>query len=84
MPRIAFTDLKINSLKADERTDYWDSKTPGLGLRAGARSKVFVAKVHNRRHTLGEYPSLNLVDARRRIFALKGDAAPVLGPNIQI
>lgn len=73
MPRIAFTDLTLRSLKSGERTDFWDTKTAGLGLRVGTRSKVFVAKIQNRRHTLGQYPRLTLQQARRRFFLLKAD-----------
>jgi Arm DNA-binding domain len=71
MPTIALTDLSIRSLKCDARTDFWDAKTPGFGIRIGHRTKVFIAKVANRRYTLGTYPDLTLAEARRKALGFK-------------
>jgi integrase len=76
MPTITLTDLGIRSLKGETRTDYWDARTPGFGIRVGRRSKVFVAKIANRRHTIGLYPNLSLADARRKALALKSEGEP--------
>jgi len=76
VPTIVFTDLSIRSLTFETRTDVWDAKTPGFGMRVGRRSKVFIAKVTNRRHTLGGYPDLTLAEARRKALALKSEEAP--------
>ncbi len=48
---------------------YWDSKTPGLGVRvtrAGARSYIHQARVHGRtvRTTIGDLASWKLADAQ--------------------
>jgi hypothetical protein len=64
MPRIAFTDLSIKALKPELRTDYWDTKTPGFGLRVGKNSKTFLVKRDNRRITIGRFPDWTLQEAR--------------------
>ena len=64
MPRIAFTDLSIKALKPELRTDYWDTKTPGFGLRVGKNSKTFLIKRDNRRITIGRFPDWTLQEAR--------------------
>ncbi len=65
------TDLSIRSLKAERQTDYWDNSTPSFGIRIGKHRKTFVAKIKNRRITIGNYPDLPLQEARRRALALK-------------
>jgi integrase len=81
MPSLHLTDLSIRSLKAEQQTDYWDSKTPSFGIRIGRRRKTFVAKVKNRRVTIGNYPDVPLHEARRRALALK---SKVHTPGLQI
>jgi integrase len=82
MATIALTDLSIRSLKCDARTDFWDARTPSFGIRVGRRSKVFIAKIANQRHTIGPYPELSLADARRKALALKSEDAPVVRSKI--
>ncbi len=77
MPSFVFTDMSIRSLKSNSRTDFWDTKTPGFGIRVGLRSKTFIAKVHNRRITIGRYPDLSLAEARRKAHGAKSEDAPV-------
>lgn len=72
MPNINLTDLSIKSLSPAARTDYWDDQLPSFGIRVGARTKVFLVKVKNRRITIGRYPNLTLKDARRRAHVLLG------------
>ena len=68
---------KIPYNKAGQ-TDYFDSKTPGLGLRVGAKSKTFFVKVDVKdiekpngyrtvRKTLGRYGDLTLEQARKEL-----------------
>ena len=73
MPRLQLTDLTIRALKANAQTDYWDTKTPGFGVRVGKLTKTFIAKVQNQRHTIGQYPEISLQDARRKALALKSE-----------
>ena len=79
MPRIQLTDVTVRSLKSDDgQLDYWDTKTPGFGVRVGKTTKTFVVKVENRRITLGQYPDLSLADARKQALGHKAEtkAAP--------
>ncbi len=76
MPRIQLTDIAVRALKADGQTDYWDTKTPGFGVRVGKNSKTFVAKVGNHRFTIGSYPELSLADARKKALGIKADNDP--------
>jgi integrase len=79
MPRLLLTDISVRALKpAAGQVDYWDTKASGFGIRVGARAKTFVAKVHNRRHTLGTYPAMALAEARRKSLALKAEGTPIL------
>jgi integrase len=74
MPRLQLTDVTIRALKFDgAQIDYWDTKTPGFGIRVGKNTKGFVAKVDNRRITLGQYPSLTLQEARKRALGHKAE-----------
>jgi integrase len=73
MPQLQLTDLTIRALKADAQTDFWDTKTPAFGIRVGKRGRTFIAKVHNRRVTLGRYPDLSLADARKQALGLKSE-----------
>jgi integrase len=82
MPSLHLTDLTIRSLKAEQRTDFWCTRTPGFGVRVGARSKTFIAKVQNRRITIGAYPALSLSDARRKALAFKSKADPTQTPKM--
>lgn len=72
MPKTRFNDRWIRTLKPTEsRVDYWDELTPGLGLRVTtAGKKTFFCRYRvgkaQRRMTLGDYPALSLVDARRK------------------
>lgn len=71
MPKVLLTDLKIQSLKSDKQTDFWDTKTPGFGIRVSARSKTFIVNRNGTRQSLGRYPEISLQDARKAAFALK-------------
>lgn len=77
MAAVVITDALLRSLKVEERTDFWDAKVPGFGVRVSARRKVFVAKVNNRRHTIGTYPDTTLAEARRKALAIKAKARDV-------
>lgn len=67
------TELGVRKLtaKGGQRVEIWDEKIPGFGLRvapSGTKSFVimYYAAGRKRRLTLGRYPVLSLVDARRR------------------
>jgi len=82
MPTRRFTAQTVKSLKARaDRVDYFDSTTPGFGLRltpAGVKTWFFMYRVNGkrlRRWTLGRYPTLSLADARDKIKIAAGDLA---------
>jgi integrase len=73
MPRRKITAATIERLRAPEvgQTDYFDAAYPALALRVtanGVRSWVYFGRVHGRikRATLGRYPDLGLMQARRK------------------
>ena len=80
MPKLKFTKTAIDriELSPDTRVDYFDTETPGLGLRVGAGSKTFFVKADVRdpntktgyrtvRKTLGRYGELTLDQARKEL-----------------
>jgi len=81
MPRITLTDLTLRSLRSDgAQVDYWDRKAPGFGVRVGKNSKTFIAKIGNRRITIGPYgDKLSLAEARKKASGLKSQYKPSVG-----
>ena len=85
MPRLHLTDLAVRALKtpASGQVDYWDAAIRGFGVRVSqAGTKTFVAKVKNRRVTIGRYPDVSLADARRKANGVKSETQPVDRSNI--
>jgi len=80
MPRLHLTDVVVRALKAPPsgQIDYWDATTRAFGVRVSqAGSKTFVAKVHNRRVTIGRYPDCSLAEARKKANGVKSEEQPV-------
>ena len=92
MAKKKFTDAAVRRFPVPKigRTEYWDSLTPGFGLRVtskGRRSWVLMTRVHDEkngsrtlaRFTLGTYPSMGLAEARKsaaaKLDATSKDAA---------
>jgi len=80
MPKLKFTKTAIDKIpfSCGDRVDYFDTETPGLGLRVGASSKSFFVKADVRdlgkktgyrtvRQTLGRYGELTLEQARKEL-----------------
>jgi integrase len=67
--RLHLTDLAVRKLRPSKKgqTTYWDSSTPGFGIRCSARSKSYVVMFGSNRRlkTIGRYPDVSLADARR-------------------
>jgi integrase len=85
MPRLYLTDIAVRALKvpASGQVDYWDEMTRAFGVRVSqAGTKTFVAKVKNRRVTIGRYPDVSLADARRKANGVKSETQPVDRSNI--
>jgi hypothetical protein len=62
-----FTDLTIRALKPASNKTYWDEATPAFGVRVGKHVKTWVVMRGKTRErlTIGRYPDLSLVDARK-------------------
>lgn len=80
MPTMKFTKTDIDKIQftKDGQVDYFDTETPGLGLRVGAKSKTFFVKADVKddtkpkgyrtvKKTIGRYGDLTLDEAKRRI-----------------
>lgn len=68
--RLRLTDLAVRklALPPSGQKTYWDTTTPGFGIRCSARSKSYVVMYGTKRRlkTLGRYPDLGLAEARNR------------------
>lgn len=72
MPVLKFTELSLQSLKAEKQTRYIDSALSGFGIIVGKRRKTFfVMHGQDRRiKTLGQYPKVALKAARQAALAI--------------
>jgi integrase len=83
MPRAKLTDLYLqrkNIVPATGQADYWDSLTPGFGIRVSYGGRVSfqtLARVNGKlkRSTLGTYPKMTLAEARKEGERIIKDAA---------
>jgi integrase len=77
--KIHLTDLGVKKLQLTDsgQVTHWDTTTPGFGLRCSAKSKSYVVMFGEKRRlkTLGRYPSLSLVDARKQAKLLLSQQA---------
>lgn len=80
MPTMKFTKTDIDKIQFTKKgqVDYFDTETPGLGLRVGAKSKTFFVKVDVKddtkpkgyrtvKKTIGRYGDFTLDEAKKRI-----------------
>ena len=79
MPKIDLTDRFVATIKASAKTDYFDAKTTGLGLRVSpsgvkAWSVMFDSPKDGKRArlSLGHYPATSLAAARGRAIEARG------------
>src|SRR5665213_2426448 len=83
MPNITFTDLAIKALKPSEKqVKYFDTKLPAFGVRIGKHRKTFIVMNGRDRklHSLGQYPEVSLLEARKKAMMLLAGAATVVVP----
>ena len=87
MPKHKFSDRWLSAVKPTEnRVDYWDTLTPGFGVRVGEGGRkafVVMTRVDGqlRRFTLKPtYPQLSLADARKQAEKIVKDAQVGLDP----
>jgi integrase len=90
MARVPLTDVAIRKLMPPPSgtTELWDGKVAGFGIRAsagGARSFVLLYRIagRSRRLTLGRYPTLSLLDARRKAQKALAELADGVDPARQ-
>ena len=62
--QLHLTDLAVRTLKPGY---YWDEATPGFGIRVGKKAKAWTIIRGNTRErlTIGRYPTIPLIDARK-------------------
>jgi hypothetical protein len=75
MPSLHFTDIAVSRLKTPGT--YYDDATPAFGIRIGKNRKTwFVIRGQERlRTTIGRYPSISLLDARKTAKTLLTEPA---------
>jgi integrase len=81
MPKIAFTDLTVQSLTPGV---YFDKKTPAFGLRVGKNRRTWIVLkgAKSTKVRLGHYPALSLAQARRKaLVAIGSPYEPNLSPS---
>lgn len=80
------TELGVKKLRAplSGQVTYWDTTTPGFGVRCSSKSKSFVVMYGQQRRlkTLGRFPDLPLSDARK--LARHFLANQALQPQVQV
>ncbi len=67
MPSMLLTEISIRALKGSGKNEkFFDTKTPGFGIRVGLKSKTWVVMRGRNRElvTIGKYPDLSLANAR--------------------
>ncbi|MCR5869372.1 MULTISPECIES: site-specific integrase [unclassified Sphingomonas] len=82
MPNLHLTDLSVKALKGtDTNTTFWDTTTPGFGVRVGKRSKTWTVMRGRTREriSIGKYGDMSLADARAEAKRLL--AAPTSDPK---
>jgi len=94
MPSIQLTDAAVKRLKtpAEGRVEYWDTRTPGFGLRissTGVRSWVMILRILKdgrwiqQRLSFGRYPGVTLAEARAKAVEAKGQAERFEDPGAE-
>jgi integrase len=88
MPRHKLTDAFLRNVKspAEAQVEYWDTLTPGFGLRVsygGRRAFVVLTRINGKLHrfTLGAYPKKSLSEARDDAEKIIKDAAKGISPK---
>jgi len=89
MPKKKFNDKLIRSLQTEKsQEDFWDSSTPGLGLRVTSKGvKTFFTRYRigrtQRRSNIGRYPGMSLSDARISLRKLQNDVVQGNDPQAE-
>ena len=88
MPRHKLTDAFLRSVKppAGGQTEYWDTLTPGFGVRVsygGRKAFGVLTRINGKLHrfTIGSYPKLSLLEARDQAETIIKDSAKGVSPQ---
>lgn len=86
MPNLHLTDLSVRALKgSDGYVTYWDTTTPGFGVRVGKHTKTWTVMRgrHRERLSIGQHGSMSLSEARKEAMRLLSETtdAPVPKPR---
>ena len=78
LPKLKLTDIAVRSLQGSENVTYWDTATPGFGIRVGKHAKTWtIMRGENRqRVSVGRYPETSLSEARakaKRLLVAEAD-----------
>ena len=77
MATMLLTEISVRALKgSDKNPKFFDTKTPGFGIRCGLKRKTWVVMRGKNREliTFGRYPDLSLADARKEAKRLLSTA----------
>ncbi len=84
MAQMLLTEISVRALKGSDKYEtFFDTKTPGFGVRVGKRTKTWVV-VRGRsreRVTIGKYPDVSLADARaaaKRLLSSEPEAKGIV------
>jgi integrase len=78
------TDLSVRAIKgSDKYVTYWDTTTPGFGVRVGKRSKTWTVMRgrHRERLSIGQYGAVSLSDARKEAMRLLSETTETPSPK---
>jgi integrase len=88
LTKVTLTNRFVETIKAKVPSDYFDSKTPGLGLRVSpaghkAWSLIFTAPTTGKRArlSLGTFPATSLADARSLAIEARGKVEAGVDPR---
>ena len=88
MPRHKLTDAFLRSVKtpAEGQIEYWDTLTPGFGVRVsygGRKAFQVLTRIDGKLHrfTIGAYPRFSLSEARDQAERIIKDAAKGVSPQ---
>ena len=85
MAKMLLTEISVRALKgSDKNPKFFDTKTPGFGIRCGLTRKTWVVMRGKNRElvTIGHYPDVSLSDARKEAKRLLSTAPEPRDPEI--
>jgi integrase len=84
VPNLHLTDISVRALKASEKhVTYWDTTTPGFGVRVGKRTKTWTVMRGRQRErvSIGQYGAVSLSEARKEAMRLLSETTATSIPR---